>query len=358
MKSTIIKSLLILPAALFLSACGGEGTVEEEKEEVLAQLVNIEKIENKSFSHEIRVQGNVETDQDIMLTAEMGGLITSIKVKEGQKVSKGQVIAQVDASILSSNMVELKTQLEYAEYMLDKQKELNKRGVGSQFDLEAAQSQVNALKASMQSLSTQQGKATIRAPFSGVIDQVFARQGQMAGPSSPVVRLVNNSTVDIVATISEKHLANVKVGTPIKVSFPNFGDTIIELAITNVGNYIEPTNRTFRIMSTIKKNSLLLPNMLAEVRITDMKVDNGIVIPSNSLSKDQDNNDFIYIAKKTEDGKYKVSKVNVVVIEKFDGNALIEASDKFEVGQMVVTEGAKGISSGDTVRTKDESKKS
>ena len=176
MKSIIAKTLFILPITLLLSACGAEEKTSEETEETQIALVNIEKVELQSFVHEIRVQGNVETDQDILLSSEMGGLITNVNMKEGQKVSKGQVIASVDASVLSSNMLELNTQLEYAEYMLEKQLELNKRGVGSKFYLEAAQSQVNALKASQNSLSTQQGKATIRAPFSGVVDQVFARQ--------------------------------------------------------------------------------------------------------------------------------------------------------------------------------------
>ncbi len=354
MKSIISKTLFVVPTALLLSACGGSEAPATEENKTAEDLSKVElaAIENKPFSHEIRVQGNVETDQDVLLNAEMGGLLISINVKEGQKVSKGQVIAQVDASILSSNMEELRTQLEYAEYMLEKQQELNKRGVGSEFDLETAQNQVNSLKASMGSLSTQQGKATIRAPFSGVIDEVFARQGQVAGPASPIARLVNNSSVDIVATISEKHLANVKEGTPMKVSFPNFGDTVINLNVTNVGNYIEPTNRTFRIMSTIKNNKTLLPNMLAEVSITDLNVEQGIVIPSTSISKDQENNDFVYIAKKTGKGEYEVKKVNVVVIEKFEGEALLEASDAFEVGQLVVTKGAKGIVNGQKVRTK------
>ena len=352
MKSIISKTLFAVPTALLLSACSGEVVTEEEKKETDVSMVELAEIENKSFTHEIRVQGNVETEQDVLLNAEMGGLIISINVKEGQRVVRGQVIAQVDASILSSTMEELRTQLEYAEYILEKQQALNKRGVGSEFELETAQSQVNTLKANMKSLSTQQGKATIRAPFSGVIDQVFARKGQVAGPISPIVRLVNNATVDIVATISEKHLANVKVGTPINVSFPNFGDTSLALSITSVGNYIEPTNRTFRITSTIKNNTLLLPNMLAEVRITDMQVDSGIVIPSSSISKDQNNNDFVFIARKIDANQYKVTKTNVVVIQKFESNALIETSSEFEVGQLVVTRGTKGIGSGEIVKKK------
>ena len=145
MKTTIIGLFIALSGALVLSSCGGEEKTDDStKEEVnLNPKVTLGKIEMKAFHHEIRVQGNVETDEDINLSAEMGGLITRISVKEGQTVRKGTVIATVDASILSSNVQELNTQLEYAQYMLDKQLELQKRGVGSEFDLETAKYELN-----------------------------------------------------------------------------------------------------------------------------------------------------------------------------------------------------------------------
>lgn len=354
MKSPIIKSLLILPGLILLQSCGGDSSAEEMKEEVFKPLVKIEDAQTKKFKHEIRVQGNVETDQEVTLSAEMGGLITTINVKEGQKISKGQVIAQVDASVLSSNLIELQTQLDHAEYMLEKQEALAEKGVGSEFELEAAKAQVKSLKASMNSLSTQRGKATIKAPFSGVIDQVFARQGQMAGPSSPIVRLVNNKQVDIVASISERHFAKVHVGTPVKVSFPNYSDTAVYLKINNVGNYIAPTNRTFRIKASILNNDYFLPNMLAEVSITDMEVENGLVIPARSILKDQDNNDFVFVAKsyKKEDKDfYQVKKTMIRVIERFEGEALI-VSKEIQDGTHIVVEGARGVTNNGIVRIK------
>ncbi len=355
MKTTIIGIFIALSGALVLSSCGADKKEDSPKEEInLNPKVTLGKVEMKSFQHEIRVQGNVETDEDITLSAEMGGLITRISVKEGQTVRKGAIIATVDASILSSNVQELNTQLDYAQYMLDKQMELQKRGVGSEFELETAKNQVNSLKASMRSLNTQRGKAVIRAPFTGVVDQVFAKKGQMAGPSSPIIRLVNNTNVDIVSTISEKHFSNVKVGTPIRVTFPNYSDTSIMLKISNVGNYIEPVNRTFRIMANIPNNTLLLPNMLAEVSITDMNIENGMVIPSKSILKDQNNLDFIFVARKKDakNGKttYVVEKIIVEIIERFEGEALIVTNSKLTEGDNVVVEGARGIADKDTVR--------
>lgn len=346
MKSKIFGFAFLTGSLFLLQACEAPKKAEVEVDQL--PLVKIAKVEIKPFTHEIQVQGTVETDQDIILNAEMGGLITSIQVKAGQTVSKGTVIATVDASVLASNLVELQTALEYARYMLGKQEQLHAKGVGSEFDLETAKNQVKSLESKMNSINTQSGKASIRAPFSGVIDQVFAKTGQMTGPQSPIVRLVNNSKVDITAMVSEKHLSKVKVGTPVRVTFPNFSDTTIELTITNVGNYIEPLNRTFRIMASVDKNSLLLPNMLAEIHITDLSVNNGMVVPSTSVLRDQDNLDYLFLL--TEGNK--VQKVFVTVIENFEGRTLIETSDKIGEGYQVVTKGAKGIVHNDSVRLK------
>lgn len=341
---------LFIATLLILSACGT--SVEEVKEETQLPLVVVETVDVKTFEHKISVQGNVEAEDDILLSAEMGGLITSINVKEGQKVSKGQTLAILDASVLSSNLYEMEAQLEQAKYMLGKQEELKNRGLGTEFELTTARNQVKSIEARMRSLRTQTGKSIIKAPFSGTIDKIFANNGEMAGPQSPILRLVNNTTVDITADISEKHLAKMKIGTPIEVTFPNFTDTTLRLAITYVGNYIEPTNRTFRIMSTLKGNSLLLPNMLAEVFITDMKVKNALVIPSTSVLRGHDNSEFVYVASPVKKGTYRVSKLAVEVIEKYDGEAYIKTTKSLKKGDFVITEGSRNITDKDIVRTK------
>jgi RND family efflux transporter MFP subunit len=329
-----------------LQSCGEKVEDDAKVEEPAAKNVTVSSIEIKTFVHEIKVQGNVETDQDIMLNAEMGGLITTINVKEGQKVNKGTVIATIDASILASNLVEIQSQMEYAEYMLGKQEELQKQGLGTEFDLETAKNQVKSLQTKFNSLNTQKGKSQIKAPFTGVIDRIFAKKGEMAGPQSPIVRLVNNKKVDIVASISEKYLSKIKMGTPIRVTFPNYGDYSLDLSITNIGNYIEPTNRTFRVLASVEDNTELLPNMLAELHITDFTAENGVVISSQSVLIDQDGVNYIYTVGKDN----KVIREDIVVIATYEGETLIEASKKITAATKIIIDGAKGVSPGGKVK--------
>lgn len=352
MREYFKSTMLLLVAGVFILQSCGENK-EEVKEEVYLPLVKVLKAENKLFEHKILVQGNVETDQDVMLNAEMGGTITRIHVREGQAVRAGQVLVSLDASILNSNANEIKTQLSYAEYMLGKQVQLKEKGLGSEFDYEAAKSQVDALKSRLGSLNSQRGKSSITAPFSGVVDLIYAKDGQAVGPQNPLMRVVNNKNIEVKANISEKHFSSVKMGTSMQASFPNFRDTTVNLVVTNVGQYIEPVNRTFTITSKLNNNSVFLPNMLAELSITDMSVEDALVISSVAIIKDPENRDFIYVASQKGKDKFAIKKVIVEVLEKFDGEAYVKVLEgSLSAGDLVVTDGAKGITEKDIVRIK------
>lgn len=318
-----------------------------------APLVSLDEITIRPFVHQIDVQGNIETEKDALINSESGGIIRDILVKEGQRVSKGQVLLQIDAAVISESINELNTAIEFAQYNFDKQKELFDKGVGSEFQLKQAKSNLDNLKSRLQGLKTQRGKFAITAPFDGVIDQIFPRIGEMAGPQAPVVRLVNNREVKVSAEISERHYGNIAAGTPVYITIPSLNDTLIEAKISTIGNYIHPTNRTFRILANIPKNEVLLPNMLANIKLTDYTNEQAMVIPSASVMKDRENQSYIFIAKPDKDGLYLAMRVNIRVIETYGGFSEIEAAgDELATGMRVVVQGAKGITAGDLIRTK------
>jgi len=315
-------------------------------------LVTISKLTTKRFVHKIKVHGNIETDYDAVLNAEFGGLVAKVHVQEGDRVQAGQTLVSLDATMMSASIKELQTQLDYAKYLLEKQEALKNRGVGSEFELKGAQNQVNSLKSKLASLELQKSKATITAPFSGIIDQIFAKEGQMAGPQSPVLRIVNTSEMTISADISEKHMKNIKVGSEIQVSFPNFKDTTINLKVASVAKYINPTNRTFRITAKLNNNKVLVPNMLAEINITDMNIEKAKVIPSASILKDYNNDDYVFVAKKKKDNEFTLKKVFVEEVEKYNGESMVEFKENVTDGSSIVVEGIKGITETDIVRIK------
>ena len=338
---------------LIIFSCSEEVKENEEgKKENLIPLVVATEAQNKSFAHKIKVQGNVATNKDILLNSEMSGLITQMHVTSGNTVKKGQLILSMDESIINANISELKSQLEYANYMLGKQVDLFEKELGTELDKKTAENQVNSLEAKLKTLEVQKSKMNVIAPFSGIVDEVYAKTGQLVAPQMPILRLVNNTQVEIIASVSEKHFKNIKKGTELNVSFPNYDLESMNLKVKSVGNFIEPTNRTFTIRTEVNNNTSLMPNMLVEVEITDLKIDSGLVIPSKSILKNQNNNDYVWILKKSKKETYTVEQIFINTITSYNGEALIEENKSINAGTLIIESGARGITKKDIVRIK------
>jgi membrane fusion protein, multidrug efflux system len=314
-------------------------------------IVSAESVQIKDFIHKIEVQGAVETDKNAMINAESQGTIRRVHVKEGQVVRQGQPLVTIDAAVLFSQIQELETRLELAVFMFEKQKKLMDQGVGLEIEYEQAKSQKNSLEKSIQTMRSQQGKTVVRAPFSGVVDEVKVSIGEMAAPGVPLMRLVNNSDVKITASLSENLLSKVKVGTNVELLIPSLNDTVIISTITSRGNFIDPINRTFRIRINIEKNKLLLPNQLAKVNVTDFFRKDAVVINSEAILQDTKNNNYIFKLVKTKGEFFNVKKIYVKVISRYNGEACVEIlkGAKLTDKSRIVVKGAKGITEIDQV---------
>ena len=371
-KLIIISSLTL---GLFFTSCREQSTIDQLKEKQtklkteingiakeialldttkkeIVLIVSSTSVEKTNFKHKIELQGAVETDQNILINSESPGVIRKIHVREGQRVSKGQTLITIDTEILSSNINELNTSLEMATYMFNKQTALNEQGLGTEIELEQAKSQKRTLESKLKTLQSQHGKSTIKAPFSGVIDEVFANLGEMASPQSPLIRLVNNRNIKITISVSENHLANVKMGTSVDVIFPNLNDTTIHSVITYIGNYIDPVNRTFRVHVELKNNTIFLPNQIAKIKITDTDLNDALVINSNAILQDTDNNYYVYKLTEANNNKFSLKKVFINLIKSYQGRSAIVALHDGDLvdKSRIVLEGGKGVTENDIVK--------
>jgi RND family efflux transporter MFP subunit len=312
-------------------------------------MVTTSVVKIEDFVHKVRVPGTVETDENALINSEASGVIKQIHVKEGARVTKGQVLITIDSEILAATMDELETSLELATYMFEKQTALKEKGVGIEIEYEQARNQKLSLEQKMKTLRSQQGKSIVRAPFSGIVDDIMVNQGEMAAPQIPLLRIVNNDNVTITSSLSENMLSKVFVGTKVELSIPSMNDTVIYSVISNKGNYIDATNRTFRIQVAVKNNKLLLPNQFAELNVTDFTQKGAKVINAESVLQDTKNNNYVYRLKPAkESGLYEVEKVFVKVIMKFEDTVCIEG--ELNDADILVVKGAKGITISDKVK--------
>ena len=303
------------------------------------------KAEVKDFNHYIEVQGTVKADQTIELHAEMGGTVTAILVKEGQNVSKGQILATLDSDVIDNSVLQLNTQLTLATTTYERQARLWEQNIGSEIQYLQAKAQKEGLENSMKSLKAQARKMKIIAPFSGTIDQIFAKTGELTSPQMPFLRLVNLSKVYVESEITETYLKSIKKGTEVLLSFSSIG-TSVEATISQVGNFINPNNRSFKTRIDLKNsNNDLKANLLADIKINDFKA-NGIVIPSRLVQKDRNEKTFVYTLEPSENN-HKVIKTYVT--EKMNYDNLSFISEGLSENSVLVDKGARLVNNNEDV---------
>ncbi len=307
----------------------------------------------QDFTHKIEVQANIETDLNALVVAESQGVIRRIVATEGQMVKKGQTLAVIDSEILQDNINELKKALELADFVYEKQKALREKGIGSELDYESAKNQKESLEKKLITLKSQQGKTVVKAPISGVVDEIFLNLGEMASPQQPFARIVNADNVKAISDISANHLANIRKGTEVELVIPSFNDTVIKSELTNIGNYINPTNRTLKVQTEIKGNTFLIPNMVAIMKIVDFQKANALTIDRRVIIQDRENNYFIYlIDENAPEGESNITKVDVEILSTYKEISVIKVLDPnidINNNSKIVDKGAKGITPDDRV---------
>lgn len=309
-------------------------------------VVTVLPVKNEVFKHYIEIQGVVQADKNIEIRPEMGGTVTAIYVKEGQKVAAGQTLIQLDDSAIKNSIAELTTQLNLAKTTFDRQKRLWDQKIGSEMQFLQAKAQKEGLENNLASLKTQAKKMKVIAPFSGIVDEVFPRIGELTSPQTPTVRLLNLDNVYIEADVTETYLPVVKIGTETILNFPSIGKEV-ESKISQIGNYINPDNRSFKARINIpNKDNTIKPNLLADLKIVDFKQE-GLVIPSTLVQKDQKGNDYVFTLK-TENNENVVIKKLITISKEYNNEVFI--TEGLEATDTLIDKGARIVKAGDFVK--------
>lgn len=302
------------------------------------------------FDHFLELQGDVKTKQNVLIYPEMPGTLQRVYVKEGQRVTKGQLLASIDDGGMGSQVSQLKTQAELAKTTFERQKRLWEQKIGSEIQFLQAKSSYEATENAVKQAQSQLGKSTIRAPFSGIIDDVIKDQGTVVapGPGSEVFRIVNLSDMYITVDVPENNLSGITKGKEAKVYFPVLGDTVIS-KIRQTGNFINPSNRSFSVEIPVpNKNGNIKPNLSARVSLNDYSSDNAILVPQGIISENADGEQYIYVAVEPN-GDKAVAKRRIIKTGKTQGS-MVEALSGINDGDLLIKEGARTVKEGQNVQ--------
>lgn len=317
-----------------------KATTEEERVEVV-----LTELQPQKFEHFIEVSGSVEADQEVNVSPEGSGQILDIKVREGQRVSKGTVLATLNSEPIERTIDEVEINLEMARTTYERQKNLWDQNIGSELQFLQAKSTMNSLEQQLEGLKAQKSMSTITAPVDGVIDVIYQKQGQIASPQVPFAKLVNIEKIKVYADVAESYLTKIKQDDEVLVHFPAIGETHTT-NIRMIGNFIDPNNRTFRIRLDLQnKDNLIKPNLDAVVKLRDYVAEEAIVIPS-ILIKEDFKGKYTFVVE--ADGGSQVAR-KVYVKTGVSDNNMTEVTEGLEAGMKVVSEGFSQVIDGTVV---------
>ena len=310
------------------------------------QTVTVLPVKNDVFKHFLEIQGVAQANKNIEISPEMGGTVTAILVKEGQKVVSGQLLIQLDDASIKNSISELNTQLSLAKTTFERQERLWKQKIGSEMQYLQAKAQKESLENNLSSLRTQARKMRITAPFSGVVDEIFPKLGELTSPQVPAIRLLNLDNVYVEADVTETYLPIIKAGTETVVHFASINKEM-NSKISQVGNYINPANRSFKIRINIdNKDQSIKPNLLADIKIVDFET-KGIIIPASLVQQDKNGANYVFTVI-TENKELKVVKNIITVANEYNHEVYVNAGLKET--DTLVNDGARFVKAGDKVK--------
>lgn len=313
-------------------------------------LVTALEAKHEVFNHYLELQGDVKTKQNVLIYPEMPGTLEKVYVLRGQNVAKGQVLATIDDGGMSQQVAQLEATTALAKTTFERQKSLWEQKIGSEIQFLQTKTNYEAQKNNLAQLKKQLGKSTIRAPFTGVIDDVIKDQGTVVapGPGSEIFRIVNLNNMFVETAVPEKYVSNVIKGKSVEVFLPML-DKTLNAKVRETGNFINPANRTFMIEIEVpNSDKSIKPNLTAKLKINDYTNQKAILIPQSIISENAEGQQYVYIITDLN-GNKGLAKQTVVKTGKTQGD-VIEILEGISEGDMLIQAGARSVKDGQEVK--------
>lgn len=311
-------------------------------------IVYVKKLEESTFKHYVELQGDVKSNKIVSIFPEFSGIVKEIKVKSGDNVIKGQKLAIIDDGGLKQQLAQLKITFELVKTTYERQKRLWEQKIGSEIQYLETKSIYEAQKQSIDQINKQLEKTVVKAPFDGVIDNVIVKEGEVIYPGrSNLMLLVNLDNMYVESKVPEKYLNTVTENKDVIMYFPML-DLNLESSIKYSANFINPSNRTFRIEADIPTNIYnIKPNLNAKIKVNDYTNENAITVKLNHINIDSENNKYVYKIVNKENTNYAVKTAIETGLKNGD---FIEVTKGLLKNDIIVTEGFRNLTNNSTVK--------
>ena len=314
------------------------------------QLITAFKSKKKPFEHQLEVQANIKTRQNVIIYPEFAGRLIKLKVEEGQKVKKGTLLAIIEDAGLKDQLDQIKLQLDLTKTTFERTKRLWDQKIGSEMMYLEAQTRYKAARKKVSQIRQQLAKTKIYAPFSGVIDEIPARLGSNLIPGvTPVLRIVNLNSMFAESDVPENYLPNITKGSKATVTIPAL-NLVQKTQVHQTGNFISATNRTFRVEARLENpEGIIKPNLNARLSIIDYYNPEAIMIPLRVIRENANGQPYVFILSNPEKDNGYTTEKRMIVLGK-SKEEMIEILEGLTIDELIADEGVSLLVSNQKVK--------
>ncbi len=347
-----VAILLAAAVAACAPAAGDDGDPEQQPpaEEAGVRIVNVEvtSVSLGEFADFIRVTGEVEAFHDVTVAAEESGRIEAFLAEKGQRVERGQPIARLDDDLLAAQVDEARASAELAREQYERQRQLwIDEKIGTEIAYLQAKYQAEQAAARLAQLEERLTRTVISAPVTGVFDEKYLEEGEIAAIGARIAQIVATSRVKIAAGIPERFARSVRVGNPARIWFDVFPGREFEGRIGFVGSSVDPGNRTFPIEIVMSNpGRVVKPHMVANVQVQQERLRDVMVVPQEVVQRAADGYK-VFVAQE-RDGKLYAVAHRVNLGPSSANRTVIE--EGIEIGDLLITAGYMQVDDGSRVR--------
>jgi len=313
-------------------------------------LVSKYEIQQTIFNTYIEAQANLKTRKNVLILPEFQGTLEKVFVSEGQEVKKGQLLAEINDSGLNEQYEQMVIQAEFAKENFERTQRLWDNNIGSEMQYLKSKTDYEASKKMVDQMKDRLSKTKIYAPFDGEIDEIISNVGSNLIPGvSQILRLVNLDIIYAESFVSEKYISFIGEGTEAIVQIPLL-NMDYRSSVNQTGNFINPSNRTFRIEVPVENfDNRIKQNLDAKIKINIYKKDDAIVIPLRIVREDALGKNFVYVmSEDNKEGVYLTSKQFITLGNKSEDK--VEVTEGLALGDIVVLEGAYSVEDSQRVK--------
>lgn len=312
------KILIVLTLLIVMAAFGGVVFMQQfiagKKAEFAANMpenvndVTVMTVQSGEWTPMINAVGSIRPNQGAMLSSQTVGTVTRVAVRSGDRVSKGQLLVEIDSSAERANLKATEAQLPAALANFNRYKALVASNSASKMELDNAQSTYNALVANIEALKEQIARRQIYAPFSGVAGIVNVNVGQFVNSGTEIVRVEDQSAMKIRFTLPQTDLEKISIGQKVTASIDALPGQTFSARISAMDPAVEKSTGLINLEATVTEGaSKLLSGMFARLNIAMPTQYNQVVVPQIAVAYTMYGESVYVLQPLSEEDRAKVS---------------------------------------------------